>query len=189
MPRSPDDLDQTLSDELLNSFIDHQITNEERREVLSLLKKDESLANRVCELQRIKEMTRLAYDDIPPSAHADTDFKQPKRLHPVAASVAIFSLGLLLGLGVMQLNPNAQMLTTTGAEQAQTRVLVHLTSDDVDAGLPDEAEHIARINRDVPLATGARDGHEMVVHREDAGLLGSGVDDDGAGARGEERRR
>ena len=135
MPRSPDDRDRTLSDELLNSFIDRQITNEERQEVLSLLKQDEALANRVCELQRIKEMTRLAYDDIPPSAYTETDFRQHKRLHPMAASIAIFSLGLLLGLGMMQLNSKAQALTAPSAEHAQTKVLVHLTSDDIDAGL------------------------------------------------------
>ncbi len=124
-----------VSDELLNSFIDHQITNEERQELLALLNRDETLANRVCELQRIKQLTQLAYDDIPaPAGNEQPDIAR-KRQFPMAASIAIFSLGLLLGLGMMQINTRVDLLPSLSAAHAQTKVLVHLTSADVDAGL------------------------------------------------------
>ncbi len=134
MSRSTDN-QHSVSDELLNSFIDHQITSEEREELLVLIDQDEALANRVRELRRIKEMTRLAYEDIPAPARGEQAEQRRKQPFPLAASIAIFSLGLLLGLGMMQLQSNVNLIPAISAGQSQTKVLVHLTSDDVDAGL------------------------------------------------------
>ena len=133
MSRSSDN-QHNVSDELLNSFIDQQIADEEREELLALIEQDETLAQRVAELQRIKDLTRYAYDDIPAPSSANR--QQPRqRPFPLVASIAIFSFGLLLGLGIMQMKPNAEVFSTLTADQSQTMVLVHLTSDDVDAGL------------------------------------------------------
>ncbi len=134
MSRSSDN-QHNVSDELLNSFIDHQIAPEERQELLAMIEQDQALASRLGELQRIKEMTRLAYDDIPAPASTEKREQPRNRQFSLAASIAIFSLGLLLGLGMMQLNPNSNLLPSVATEQAQTKVLVHLTSDDVEAGL------------------------------------------------------
>ncbi len=133
MSRTSDN-QHNVSDELLNSFIDQQIADEEREELLALIEQDETLANRLRELQRIKDLTRLAYNDIPVPSSQNRQYPR-QRQFPLAASIAIFSLGLLLGLGIMQMKPHAQVLPSLSADQSQTRVLVHLTSGDVDAGL------------------------------------------------------
>lgn len=124
-----------ISDELLNSFIDHQITHEERQEILALIKQDKQLADRVCELQHIKEMSKLAYQHIPASRLPEKVVIQ-KRIFPrLAAVITIFSLGLLLGLAVTQVGPITLSDATTLSEQSVTKVLVHLTSSDIESGL------------------------------------------------------
>ncbi len=48
--------DKPISDELINAFIDHQITNEDRLELLSHIKQDDTLAKRICEMKQLKEL-------------------------------------------------------------------------------------------------------------------------------------
>ncbi len=128
-----------ISDELLNSFVDRQLTSEERQEILYRLKQDRKLSDRVCELQHLKEMTRLAYDDIPPS-------KLPKRIAGerdswprMAAAALIFGLGLLLGMiGLPQWSggdDRSGLAASTPADAHTTKVLVHLSSADPQAAL------------------------------------------------------
>ena len=129
--------DRPISDELLNSFIDHQLTTHERQEILKLLKQDKALSDRVCELQNLKEMTRLSFDDIPASRLPDTVVPMQPSVWPrMAAVFAIFSLGLLLGLGSMHLSNSSESWSSIAQKQeALTKVLVHLTSADTDDGL------------------------------------------------------
>lgn len=124
--------DDHISDELLNSFIDHQITNDERQEILSLVKHDRKLANRICELQRIKEMTSTAFDDIPASLLPETVIPRSNKLPRLAAAIAIFCLGALLGLSGLHLNNTSESFqpVTAASGDTATRVLIHLTSSD-----------------------------------------------------------
>lgn len=125
--------DHQISDELLNAFIDRQITNEERQEILSLIKHDKSLANRICDLQQLKEMTQHAFDDIP---QPNYDRKTKVNLIPrMAAVIAIFSLGLLIGFSSIQITSKQQTVTISQAGKPLTKVLVHLTSSNVESGL------------------------------------------------------
>lgn len=124
-----------ISDELLNAFIDRQIANEERQEILSLLKKDDALAHQACELQRLKEMTSLAYDDIPPSQLPASVVRTQNRWPRMAAAIAIFCLGLLIGVSGVKMTPLAASTQDQVAEQSITKILVHLTSADTEGGL------------------------------------------------------
>ncbi len=132
--KNPED----VSDELLNSFVDHQLTSEERQEILSRLKRDRALSDRVCELQHLKEMTRLAFDDIPPSRLPKRVIEEPRSLPRMVAAAAIFCLGLLLGMvGLPQWgngeDRNGQ--TASARNDSLTKVLVHLSSADEAAAL------------------------------------------------------
>lgn len=124
-----------ISDELLNSFIDGQITQEDRQEILALLEQDESLAKQVCELQRIKQMTTLAYDQIPPSRLPSSIIESPSRLPRIAAAVAIFCIGVLLGSFGLNISQSTVGADNIASVESKTRVLVHLTSSDSDTGL------------------------------------------------------
>jgi uncharacterized protein len=131
------DTHKPISEELLNSFIDGQITDEERQEILALLERDKALATRVCELQRIKQRVKLAFDQIPTSQLPKNVIHQPKHMMQVAAAIAIFCLGIFLGnvgLKGHQGNSQSKMVAST-ATQATTKVLVHLTSSDSENAL------------------------------------------------------
>ena len=131
--RQPHDT-PTISDELINAFIDRQITSEERQEILSQIRTDKDLAGRICDLQQLKEMTQSAFDDIPqPAARQRQNTPAFPRM---AAAFALFTVGLLVGLGAMQLAKSASQGTTlASAHDSITKVLVHLTSADIDAGM------------------------------------------------------
>jgi intracellular sulfur oxidation DsrE/DsrF family protein len=123
-----------VSDELINAFIDHQITNEDRLELLSQIKQDDTLAGRICEMKQLKELTQHAFADIPSPHHID---EKTRSVFPrLAAAIAIFSLGLLLGIaGIYSNQQNTTGLQAIASEQAQTRVLVHLTSAEPESAL------------------------------------------------------
>ena len=57
--------EETISDEILNAFIDNELEDNERAEVLQKLERDQELAARYSELCQIKERMLLAYSDIP----------------------------------------------------------------------------------------------------------------------------
>ncbi len=123
-----------VSDELINAFIDRQITMEERQEILTSIRNDKELAGRICELQQLKEMTQTAFDDIPPAPSSKQNCPAlfPRR---VIAAV-LFAIGILVGLGSMQLTNSITSASAMPAAQEEiTKVLVHLTSADIDAGL------------------------------------------------------
>jgi intracellular sulfur oxidation DsrE/DsrF family protein len=127
-----------ISDELLNSFVDHQLTSEERQEILHRLKHDRALSERVCALQHLKEMTRLAYDDIPASRQPEMMTDQTGRWPRMAAAALIFGLGLLLGMiGLPQWSSGDERssLASDSRDTRTTKVLVHLSSADPQAAL------------------------------------------------------
>jgi uncharacterized protein len=126
-----------ISEELLNSFIDGQITDEERQEILNMLEQDKVLAARVCELQRIKQRVKLAFDQIPPSNLPKTIIQKPNKMFQVAAAIAIFCLGIFLGnVGLKGAHDKASPQTVAVASNKSiTKVLVHLTSSDSENGL------------------------------------------------------
>lgn len=142
-----------ISDELLNSYIDHQITHEERQDIKQQINHDKDLAKRVHEIQQLKQLTQLAYDDIPGSRLPDTVITEENYWPRIAAAVAIFTLGLLVGnTGILQsqeirvdqqLNvsattqssPAKSVMSANKSDSALTKVLVHLTSSDIDSGL------------------------------------------------------
>jgi len=127
------DSNQQISDELINAFIDRQITQEERHEILLQIRQDKGLSDRVCELQHLKEITQNAFDKIPqpPSSKQQESADVPRKV----AAFAIFCIGLLLGLAGMQFNNEQTTDSAQATQNSVTKVLVHLTSDNVDSGL------------------------------------------------------
>ncbi len=124
-----------VSDELLNSFIDGQLMEEERQEILASLQQNKDLARQVCELQRIKQMTHLAYETIPPSQLPAGIIERDHTWTRIAAAVAIFCLGILLGTADLRQVFSSDASWQQAQNDATTKVLVHLTSSDSETGL------------------------------------------------------
>ena len=85
-----------ISDELLNAFVDGELDTAECERLYVCMRQDENLANRVCVLRSLKDMTRLAYA-APPCAAGKRSFKTKQRR--VVRYYGTALMLLILGLG------------------------------------------------------------------------------------------
>ena len=60
-----------VSDELINSFVDEQLSPSEKSDLLEAINADEELSNKVCDAQRLKAMVSHAYQHTPQVRKAD----------------------------------------------------------------------------------------------------------------------
>ncbi|HSD95920.1 MAG TPA: hypothetical protein VLB06_02150 [Sulfuricaulis sp.] len=54
-----------FSDEFINAFVDNQVTPEEKAWVYAHSASCEAFNRRVCELRKIRDLIRLAYQELP----------------------------------------------------------------------------------------------------------------------------
>ena len=54
---------EDFSDEILNAFIDNQLDHDERVQILSALRHDDALSQRVCDLQKVRSLVQLAFNE------------------------------------------------------------------------------------------------------------------------------
>lgn len=172
-----------ISDEMLNAFVDDQVTTEEKEQLYVALAKDDSLKKAVCELRSSKDLVQLAYQQIPTSPGGfggDGGIRGRKSsrhwLTGMAASV-LLSLGVFIGwqLGpthqndiIFSANNDAGRATAAAAsDQATTKVLFHLNSRDpaVAREALDELEGVLKFYR----KTGEKARIEMITN-------GGGID-------------
>lgn len=133
-----------ISDEHLNAFVDGQLDAQEKSRVFSAINEDKALNLRACELRKLRELVRHAYD-LPP-APATQPHSGSRLVHGLRRGlVAALLLGAGLaggwygrihvehsGIQAMYLNKNRTFETTTltGINQiAQARkVVLHISS-------------------------------------------------------------
>ncbi|MBI5041464.1 MAG: DsrE family protein [Gammaproteobacteria bacterium] len=135
--------DHNLSDEQLSAFVDGQLDMDEKSRILGALNADEDLSRRACELRRLHDLVRHAYD-APPTP----PFRRPLDTHGRGWRQAV-AAALLLAMGGtagwvaharqhQPLNLQAMYLDeekafqTSALEQApahgEYKVLLHLSS-------------------------------------------------------------
>jgi intracellular sulfur oxidation DsrE/DsrF family protein len=83
-----------ISDETLNAFIDGELDASGKSEVFEALGEDRELSQQACELRRLGELVRHAYDHPPKIERYRKD--APRRMSPWAQGLAA---SLLLGMG------------------------------------------------------------------------------------------
>lgn len=97
MNREPNNPKQEFSDEFLNSFLDNQLTPEEKDRAYLRISQDEGLNRRVCELRKIQDMVRLSYQNSPPPPARPVPVNGHGRLGlSIAAGIALVT-GVALG--------------------------------------------------------------------------------------------
>ncbi|HET9113297.1 MAG TPA: hypothetical protein VFN66_05455 [Burkholderiales bacterium] len=88
--------DQNISDELLHSFIDNELTESDKSRLFQILEQDDQLKARVCEMHNLKELLQHAYPDTsPPAIQTDKPLRRRFGLYSycLAASLAFLVLG------------------------------------------------------------------------------------------------
>ncbi len=90
---------QHYSDEYINAFLDGQLDDQERSQLLEAVIRDPELSARVCERQKVREMVQLAYHNIGASEQtAPRSNPRQRGISPFGKAVAA---SLLLALGVL----------------------------------------------------------------------------------------
>lgn len=83
---------QKFSDEFLNAFVDDQLTPEEKNRAYPQISQDETLSRQLCELRKLRDLVRLAYDEVQPtSARTPTPSKRHGGLSWAAALALVLS--------------------------------------------------------------------------------------------------
>ena len=85
-----------ITEEILNAFVDQQLTPGEMGEVFEALKQDPELARRSCEIRQLKSLLKHAYEGVEPSRPAQWSRSRPWGLQ-LAAAALLLGLGGLLG--------------------------------------------------------------------------------------------
>jgi len=123
-----------LSDEFLNAFVDNQIDADEKGRAYPLINADEELNRKVCELRKISDLVRLAYDAPPaPTESRRHTYGLKRRLTPLVAP-AVLIIGVTLGWSLRTLwvpiNPSQETTTIAATSGLTTKVLFHLDNGD-----------------------------------------------------------
>ena len=142
-----------ISDELLNAYIDGELSVEDQTDVVMALRRNPQISEQLCQLRVLKEMLKVAYQEPPQSQHqqvlemAQFGLRQSKAA--IAASiffVVVLGLGLLGGFQYAQygqpVSPNLVQLNPA-IEQNQ-HILLHIGTNKherIQLAL-DNAEHL-----------------------------------------------
>lgn len=131
-----------ISDEMLNAYIDGELSPTDLAEMASLLKNDKDLAAKVCQLRLQKEMLKLSYAQLPTTQASSSkqlptssNFSRVKHLSGLAASIVLvlaIGLGGVLGFQYAQFNGSQSqpMAQLQPIPQNRQHVLLHIGTDD-----------------------------------------------------------
>ncbi len=128
---------QKFSDELLNAYLDNQLDKQECYRIMEAIPADKELSDRLCKLQKVKDMVQLAYhhdyvkQKVPPAKKTDRAWPA------IAASVFLF-IGLLSGWFAHDNINHHPKLTELAdsirindmARQDEWRLMLHINSND-----------------------------------------------------------
>jgi len=128
-----------LSDEILNAFVDNELSPAERARLLERVSAEAALHKQTCELHMLKDMVRTAYRE-PPGGKVTPGAPCRSRIRQAVAASLILGLGLGLGWATRDMlgEPNAVHIASLQSVSADPgRVVLH-----VDSGTP---EHFAAL--------------------------------------------
>lgn len=146
---------QDYSDEMLNAYLDDELASVERAKLIDQLRSDMALRKRVCQLEQVRNMVKIAYHDVGDDKPEHHNLpRKTASIAAIAASVFII-VGALAGwYGHQQLNQKQSLVELAEyleynqpvSDAQPWRVLMHVTSDDPYRLniLLDEAEKILR---------------------------------------------
>lgn len=133
---------ETFSDEHLNAFIDGELDDFERDQLLDILRRDKALNARVCDLQKVRELVQHAYRQ-PPQPPRDSNESEKSGMSRFTAGIAasvILGLGITVGWNVheqqhpqgslLDIAQSVQLDPSQAANNPSWRVVLHVTTAD-----------------------------------------------------------
>ncbi|HEX9627320.1 MAG TPA: hypothetical protein VGA00_10330 [Acidiferrobacterales bacterium] len=148
---------ERFSDEYLNSFVDDQLSTDEKSRAYAMINQDEAVNRRVCELRKLRDLVQLAYKH-PPAPPSQTRPAQSGNFVRTAAASLLLGLGLLVSwLQYHAPTPSQDRQAIAGggdralpivsADAREIKVLFHLNSGNVARmkEVLDEAEGLLKL--------------------------------------------
>ncbi len=90
-----------FSDELLNAFVDDELSVEDKERIYRHLEADTELRRRVDELRRLKDLTRTAFQSVEPGRRRGSPGVARRRWGmQLAAGLAVLAVGAAIGYGI-----------------------------------------------------------------------------------------
>lgn len=141
-----------ISDEILNAYVDGELSISDQAEVMEALRANPTLAEKMCELRALKEMVKVSYSQ-PPSGEGSKKSGKitflSRSRHGIAASIVAFLvlvLGSIMGyqLANRDLSPDSSWAQLNSIQQMDQKVLLHIGTDNserIQLAL-DNAEHL-----------------------------------------------
>jgi len=131
--------EDTISDEILNAFIDNELEANERAQILKRLEQDQELAAKYSELCQIKERMLLAYSEIPQPRARRKEYLPGLRVSYAQAAIVVATLLISGGFTGWVVHGQKQLLENTQIQSIEkinlknlgiNKVLFHINSDD-----------------------------------------------------------
>ena len=125
--------DNKISEEIINAFVDNQLTLDDKEELYSQISQDKELNRQVCELRKVRDLVQTAYRNIPPApsgSDSKHNLNSGNGWRNIAAAV-VLSVGVLLGWQLSRAEfPNLnQHLAVSDNNSDPVKILFHLNSD------------------------------------------------------------
>lgn len=140
--------EQKFSDEFLNAFVDDQLSPDEKSRVYPQIAGDQALSREVCELRKLRDLVRLAYNDVEPLAPS-TQAPPPRRTGlGLAASLALVLSGAIgwvlherVDTNDAKVHVGAPSRLPASNPNEPVKIVVHLSED--------EPAHVRQVLDDV----------------------------------------
>lgn len=125
--------DNKVSEEILNAFVDNQMTLDDKEELYSQINENKELNRQVCELRKVRDLVQTAYRDIPapPSDSPKTRSSNSGNGWRNIAAAVVLSIGVVVGWQISRAEfPDLyQQFASSDKNTDPVKILFHLNSD------------------------------------------------------------
>jgi intracellular sulfur oxidation DsrE/DsrF family protein len=122
--------DERISEEQLNALVDDELEPEEKARVYSEANQQPELDKRLCKQRKVKELVKLAYDDVPePRRKGPRSLVRGGLLGRALAASVLLAFGIALGFIARAAIDQATDPTLVAATEPD-RYLLHVASGD-----------------------------------------------------------
>lgn len=141
-------MNERISDELLNAYIDDELDDVDRQHVLDAIQHDSQLHTQLCRLQQTRDMVRICYDGIEePESKREPRRRMPLSLAASLLLVAGLAAGWFMNSAVSDPSPPSnRLMAYAEPEDKVWRIVMHVnTVDDyLQNTLLEETEYVLK---------------------------------------------
>ena len=126
--------DEHFSEEQLNAFVDGELDPEEKSRLYNESAHSTDLDLRLCQLRKLKELVRHAYDDVPPAKRpGGPPLRRPGPFGGALVAGILLAIGATAGYfgqSLINAGPAAKPATTVEVIEQAENYLLHVVSGD-----------------------------------------------------------